>query len=75
MKITHLGYEIECAEHESWDLKVKSNHLTISRAGVNKARVKLVEIYWPGKMKDGIKEGVKLVDKHVKAMTITPGKG
>lgn len=75
MKVTHLGYQIECEEQDSWDFKFRSNFLTISRAGVNKARVVLVSIYWPGKMKDGIKEGVKLVDKHVKAMTISPGKG
>lgn len=75
MKITHLGYEIHCDEIDSWDFKFRSNHLVVSRATLNKPREVLVSIYWPGKMKDGIKEGVKLVDKHVKAMTISHGKG
>jgi hypothetical protein len=32
-------------------------------------------MWWDGKEKEGIKFGIKIVDRHVKAMTITPGKG
>lgn len=78
MKITHLGYEISCEPNEAWDGSFKSNMLVILKPAAHKRAHSdkfLVSMWWPGKVKDGIKEGVKLVDKHVKAMTISPGKG
>jgi hypothetical protein len=76
MTITYLGYKIVCAELESWDQKVKSNHLTITRPKMKgHEATDMLEMWWPGKEKDGIKYAVGLVDRHVKAMTITPGKG
>lgn len=78
MKITHLGYEIKCESEESWDGVFKSNMLSIRKpakdAHMHRDRF-LVCMWWDQKEKDGIKFGVKLVEKHIRAMTITPGKG
>jgi hypothetical protein len=73
MKITHLGYVIECTEQDSWDFSFRSNKLTIR--SVKDSKNLLCDFWWDRKEKDAIKYGIKLVDTHVKAMTITPGKG
>ena len=77
MRIVHLGYEIICGEMTSWDRSLKSNRLTVYRLwkGQNLQPERILEMWWPSKISAGIKYGVALVDRHVKAMTITPGKG
>ncbi len=78
MTTEYLGYTITCEPNEAWDGSFKSNYLTVrkpadKRRGESKDEW-ICSMWWPSKCKDGIKEGIRLVDKHVKAMTVSPGK-
>lgn len=74
----YLGFVIVCEPNEAWDGSFKSNHLTVRRPPDRRkgetADTFICSMWWPSKCRDGIKEGIKLVDKHVKAMTVSPGK-
>jgi hypothetical protein len=76
MKITHLGYEITCEQRISWDGKITSNALKIRKPPVrDKKEEVLVDVWWDQKMQKGINHGIKLVEQHVRAQTINPGRG
>lgn len=76
MKINHLGYEIVCEQKVSWDGKITSNHLFIRRPpSLDTIEEVLVKLWWDDKIAKGIKYGTKLVEQHVRAMTISPGNG
>lgn len=76
MKVTHLGYEITCEQRISWDGKITSNALIIRKPPTKTEKEKiLMDVWWDQKQSKGISHGIKMVEQHVRAMTIRPGQG